>query len=41
MFKNSSIYNKTPRSDRKFNKTREWLYEEYVIKNKPRKEIAT
>lgn len=34
------MYNKAPRSDRKFNKTREWLYEEYVIKNRPRKEIA-
>lgn len=34
------MYNKASRSDRKFNKTREWLYEEYVIKNRPRKEIA-
>lgn len=34
------MYNKISRSDRKFNKTREWLYEEYVIKNRPRKEIA-
>ena len=34
------MYNKTPRSDRKFDKTREWLYEEYVIKNRSRKEIA-
>ena len=40
MFKSNVMYNKTPRSDRKFNKTREWLYEEYVIKNRPRKEIA-
>ena len=35
------MYNKAPRSDRKFNKTKEWLYEEYIIKNKSRKEIAT
>jgi len=34
------MYNKTPKRDRKFNKTREWLYEEYIIKNRPRKEIA-
>lgn len=26
--------------DRKFNKTKDWLYKEYVIKNRPRKEIA-
>lgn len=28
------------RKDRKFNKTTEWLYEEYVVKNRDRKEIA-
>lgn len=26
--------------DRKFNKDREWLIEEYVIKDRPRKEVA-
>lgn len=34
------MYNRIPRKDRKFNKTREWLYEEYVVKNRSRKEIA-
>lgn len=34
------MYKRTPRSDRKFNKSKEWLYEEYVIKNRDRKEIA-
>ena len=28
------------RSKRKFNKTKEWLIEEYVIKNRPREEVA-
>ena len=28
------------RSKRKFNKTKEWLIEEYVVKDRPRKEIA-
>lgn len=28
------------RSDRKFNKSREWLYEEYVVKDRKRKDIA-
>ncbi len=28
------------RKDRKFNKTPEWLYEQYVLKEKPRTEIA-
>ena len=28
------------RSKRKFNKTREWVIEEYVVKNRPRKDVA-
>lgn len=35
------MYNKTPRTDRKFNKSREWLYEEYVNKNRSLKEVAS
>lgn len=31
---------KNLRKDRKFNKTTEWLYEEYVVKNRDRKDIA-
>lgn len=34
------MYSKTPRTDRKFNKSRDWLYEEYVIKDRKRKDIA-
>lgn len=35
------MYNKTPRTDRKFNKSRDWLYEEYVVKNRSLKEVAS
>ena len=31
---------KRVRKDRKFNKSKEWLYEEYVIKNRSRSELA-
>ena len=34
------MYNKTSRTDRKFNKSREWLYEEYVVKNRKREDVA-
>lgn len=35
------MYNKTARTDRKFNKSRDWLYEEYVVKNRSLKEVAS
>ena len=28
------------RNKRKFNKTKEWLINEYIVNNRPRKEIA-
>lgn len=35
------MYNKISRTDRKFNKSRDWLYEEYVTKNRSLKEVAS
>lgn len=35
------MYNKIPRKDRKFNKSRDWLYEEYVVKNRSLDEVAS